>query len=886
MADSLHAPDQHLANAGYLSPRTLAGTLDSYNDAVPATRRSPSLLAPSPMGSFVSKAKTILRGKRNSLQTTSPDFSSELPKTRRVASHYQTLSASRPAPQRQATAPLPSRRLTKSKSPRPPLSKSGSSYVISSPIMSNAEANYKYCELIDTADMAARASQYLSPRQDLVRSPTPSRHSDSEPRESVSTRRFPSSQSINRTTAVEHIDSPTENVRATVSKGSRPKSDVFPLSATASSTRSRLDTDPSDGAFDGHQSSRESLSDSHAPFEYDDPIPAESVTIHGLGFGVSETMLAISHAGMLHDSSSSGLDDTSVGSDHGLGDMFSDAIGEEDCESNAGCSCTLAWLGVGTEGRDEGVKPRNDYSSDVLDQYLAFGEDTLTFSMRARGGESPTVTGGSRAAEIPPNTFRRVATSSNRPMRMAQCLEVMAVGGPGALLTPWRAQLDPTCNFTMQSVNAQRRVQIIPNNTQVTEQSAIIDMSLCPISPNPIAPLRIAKPTMTRSRSKTMLATPVSIPPPTPVRRPNTSHAAHDSIASSLWEPVSTPPTPSSDTHAIASSSRTPSAETSTKTRRNTRDMYLESQVAYLVRAARAGSNARGRGYRVPKPYKSLEPVRSLGRAEDEENSTEWIVVSPTQAGPSHTIPRSPAQRVLVKGNRPFSKQERPGSGMTKSPSVGNGMVKSPSTRSGMVKSPSVRSGLAKSGQRRGLSASQSRTTLHASPSQSRLGMRTSPSYGARLPTSSSTRSLPGSPKVVVPTKTSRHPSRPQRSGVRATKAERRRPGFWDTAEKENLPAEVPNENQKDETYAPVESSLQNRTVNALCLDLSPGSDSYQTACSHTPNVSAPVSPRRRKQSECDSSKVMGGSPMALRVPGAPIVPPRSPARPRTYNRI
>ncbi|KAG8679014.1 hypothetical protein FRC09_019330, partial [Ceratobasidium sp. 395] len=201
----LHAPVPPFhTNPGYLSPRTLAGTLDSWNDAVPSTRRSPS---PTGVGSFVNKAKAMLRGKRNSLQATSADFPAELSKARRAASHYQTYSA-RPTPQRQATAPLPTRRLTKTRSPRPNL-KNVATYSISSPIMSNAEATYKYCELIDPAELTARASQFLAPRETLVRSPSPSHYSDLESKP-VSSRRFASSHSVDRTSADEHSDSATE----------------------------------------------------------------------------------------------------------------------------------------------------------------------------------------------------------------------------------------------------------------------------------------------------------------------------------------------------------------------------------------------------------------------------------------------------------------------------------------------------------------------------------------------------------------------------------------------------------------------------------------------------------------------------------------------------
>ncbi|KAG8749070.1 hypothetical protein FRC12_013582 [Ceratobasidium sp. 428] len=848
----------------------------------------------------------MLRGKRNSLQATSADFPAELSKARRAASHYQTYSA-RPTPQRQATAPLPTRRLTKTRSPRPNL-KNVATYSISSPIMSNAEATYKYCELIDPAELTARASQFLAPRESLVRSPSPSHYSDLESKP-VSSRRFASSHSVDRTSADEHSDSATETPHtyhgATLGRGFRPKSDVFPLSITESSVRSQVETGCSTGTlatFSGYES-RETFSDSHAPFEYDDPTPAESqnianmFTIQGLGFGVSETMMAISNAGMLHNSTSYGLNEAAIrGSIPNLGDMFSDATSEEDEAelvqgNDAGYSAALAWLGLAGDstilGRDQVSRPLHTHTSDILDAYLGFGEDAPNLPSCTRERCGPP------AATIRP-PVPEAAGGSSRPIGMAQCLELMTAGRFEHLLTPWRARLDLTCNFVLLSTDGRRSVQVVEDNHPVAEQSGIVGTILDPVSPNPVVHSR-----MPRSRSKTLLAAPVSIRPSAPIRRSNSSHAGQITspgrLSPGVWKLVSGSSTsnllPTLDSHSVASSSRTPdirvtteptTAQSDAKKRRNTRDMYLESQVAYMMKGSRGtGGSSRGR-YRAPVPHKSLEPPRSLkridtenlSRAEDEENSAEWIAVSPTQAGPSHPLPKSTAQRSLYappKGSRPSAR-----------------MTKSPSARSGMVKSPSVRSGLAKSGQRRGLSASQSRTSLHASPSQSRIGARNcmygSPPRGGRFPKSPSTRSLPRSPENVPGDR-----SRPPRSGARPSKAERRRPGFWDGAGKENVPAATSNEKHKDVDRP--ESPLRGAPANALCLDLqSPGSDDYQTACSHTPSVSAPVSPRRRKQGESDmmcapAKTLVVGSPTALR-PSAPIVPPRSPARPRTYNRI
>ncbi|KAG8702731.1 hypothetical protein FRC08_003280, partial [Ceratobasidium sp. 394] len=445
----VHPNYGHPGNAGYLSPRTLAGTLDSWNDAIPSGRRSPSPISPSTMGSFVNKAKAMLRGKRNSVQATPSDFASGKLDTRRITSHYQTLST-RPPPQRQATAPLPSRRLTKSKPPRPALKQNDGSYAISSPITSNTEATYKYCELIDTADMAARASQFLGPREHLARSPSPSQHSDVEP-QGLPTRRFASSESVNRRSAAQDTDSQDT---ATV-YGFRPRSDLFPLSVAASSSGSRVETiglkDRVLATFNGYES-HESLTECHAPFEYDSltlPELRDSATIQEPGLRVSETIRAISNAGMLDGSGSWSLNEPVADPGQKLENVF--ATDEGNYEGEAGYPLTPAWLGTDVGGR-----------SSIL-------------------GATP-------------DTSRRTARGSSRPVWMARCLELMAAGGPEALLTPWRAQLDPTCRFTLQSVNERRDVDIVTNNGPASAQSAIVDTRFPRFRPAPIEPSRTTKP--------------------------------------------------------------------------------------------------------------------------------------------------------------------------------------------------------------------------------------------------------------------------------------------------------------------------------------------------------------------------------------------------------
>ncbi|QRV94085.1 enhancer of polycomb-like protein 1 [Ceratobasidium sp. AG-Ba] len=759
----------HGGGAAYLSPKMLATTID----LPPATmRRSPSPMSPSGMGSFVTKAKAILKGRRSSVQVTASDsFGSGKLAAHRTQSHYQTHSA-RPTPHRQATAPLPS---TSKSLRRPALKRSDGSYSISNPISSNIEATYKYCELIDTADMAARVTRPSSPRESTGRSSSPSTRSD------VDGPIGPNGSS--RSAHQSASDSQHATRDATITKGSRPKSDVFPLSATESTIRSR--SNPPKGiknrvlaAFDGYQNhSRETLLDPHAPFDLHCATPFDNPTCssikHGLGLGISDTVMALRNAGMLYP------EDTA----HRLGDMFSDALdmGQE-TESNV-----LAWLGLDsctclarrTEDGDHG--DRNGHSTEIVDEYLGFGEDALSFSMRA----------------------------GRRPMGIARGLESVTAGGAELLLTDWRARLDASCNFALCLVNAQTRVNIIANDVSTPGQSVV----------GPIQPLHTTKSALPRSRSKTL---PSAHAPPRPTVW----------IPPNLWDPVSAPTTPSfsNSPYCIASGSRTPSVKAEQgKRRRNTRDMFFESQVSHMLKVSRST--------RRPLPCR-LEIIEVDA---EEENSPDWIVVAP---GPSR-FPRSPGRRNLrvstSENSRPSAKEQHSGTGMSKSHSARSGLNKSGSRQHGIskspsgsgiriAKSPSVRSGLAKS------KPGPSRRTKR-SPSR----VRGSSHSKARLPASSSTRSLPGNSKNGT--------ANTPHSRARSNKSERRQ-----GPEKENMPTQV--------------QTNEDPTMLRVCVTPTPH-------CSRT---------------EADALSMQGKVPVTEVVNGrrlpAPIVPPRSPARPRTYSRI
>ncbi|KAG9104377.1 hypothetical protein FRC06_003184 [Ceratobasidium sp. 370] len=93
--------------------------------------------------------------------------------------------------------------------------------------------------------------------------------------------------------------------------------------------------------------SYESLTECHAPFEYDCPTPTEpqdltrTLIVQEPGFGVSETMRAINSARMLDDPGTYGLnEDPITGLDQKLGDLLATDEGDYETEQEALYSVT------------------------------------------------------------------------------------------------------------------------------------------------------------------------------------------------------------------------------------------------------------------------------------------------------------------------------------------------------------------------------------------------------------------------------------------------------------------------------------------------------------------------------------------------------------------
>ncbi|KAF8608893.1 hypothetical protein BDV93DRAFT_602772 [Ceratobasidium sp. AG-I] len=943
-----HAPvstqhQRHASSAGYLAPITPIGTLDTWNAATGNMHMSPSPLSPSSMGSLVNRAKTILRGKRNSYQVSStPNVASGKPDVYRAQTYQQPIP--KPVPRRQATAPLLSQQATKSGPSRATLKKSGGPIQISQPVL--ITSTMALGDNLTSRDSWRPRSVCISTDSSTFgKRPTPPSPSKSDV-QGVRIRHtsLPRPQSCASFSGYAHP--PSETLRAIHEAGMlvNSQSGRIPRAMSISTTLSRddvgLNVDLKAGArakFGGYDSTG-SL-DTRSPLECDSPFPSRkpsadctgSGILPGDGLEVPDTMLTINDAGMLHDSGASGLEgETTMSFDETLKRMFSDHIDDLDCETDSASGSVtsppgLAYISLDATSylagyaKDRGTRDQPDSSHDIVDEYLGFGEDTLLFSIRTRGQEGPpSIEGGMPVSHTECGTLARTQLFPHRPMAMLQCLEHMDPPNPETLLTPWRSQLGSLSEFGLKQLDVRRKVEVIANEVVMPAQGAEIE-TFVPSLPIPTItePLRIDK---ASSRSNTPVG--ASMPPEIPSRSPrrpspspvlrSVSLPSSSSIPAELWESYSGPSSPTTLTHsigshALASTSRAPvapsrdAAPTAARKHRNTRELFIESQVSHIVRGTRGVAAVGARTHRrkhsrigATEKGKKAEKLEAVDVKEDEENSSEWIVVSHLLSHPSGALPKSHARRALYASP---SKADQLAARAVPS-SQRAGMKKSPSAR-GMVKSPSVRSGLSKSGSRQGLRASQSRSTLHASQSRNGILARAHGSPPrSRLPASSSGRSLPDSSKAAT-RGTPGSPQRPQRSRARP-RAERRRPGFWDMGQKENLPASADGD---EDWVSGVDTPIRSGSATPLKANFersglsSPGPFCVETphdgwavrSCgpSGRPPLSVPLSPRKRSQDDADPTRASAktffseviNSNLAARRLGTPSVPPKNPAR-------
>lgn len=930
-----HAPvsaqhGRHPSSAGFLSPITPISTLDTWSDATGNIRLSPTPLSPISMGLFVNKAKAMLRGKRNSYQAPSTvDLASGKADVYRT--HTSQQSVPRPAPRRQVTAPLLSRQSTKSGPSRATLKKSGGPIQISQPVLITSTMvlgnNLTSRESWRPRSVCMPSDPPVLGKYSTPPSPAKSDAQDARVRHPT----LPRPQSC--TSISGFTQPPSDTLRAIHEAGmlACSQSDKFPRSMTASTVVSRDDLDLSAGlkagvsaTFRGYDSAGSFDARSHS--EYESPPPSRkpsadctnALGLRGVGFGVSETMMALSDAGMLHDSGAYDLEaNSTVDFNDALGRMFSGHSDESSSEAGSACCSSisgLACLGLdaytypagSTKGRETHGRP-ND-SHDIVDEYLDFGEDTLLFSTRAQEQEGSVHT--ESGSPTPPQVAPDTSLPTHRAMAMVQCLEYMDPAKPETFLTPWRSQLGSLSEFRPRQLEGRRKVVVVAGEVIMSAQGASIE-TFIPHLPVPTItePLRIEKSSPAQSRSRTPVG--ASTPPEVPLRsprRPSPSPVLQalslsPSIPAELWEPYSESPTPNTLTHSVgsyalassnpstvASTSRTPTppaptaptqgtaVATAARKRRNTREMFIESQVSHIVKGTRGMASVGTRKHSHTRTSGKGKQVAKLEvLAVNEENSSEWIVVGHLSSHPSAALPKSSTRRALYAP----PKAKQPAARGVSSPQRA-GMKKSPSVRGGMVKSPSVRSGLSKSGSRQGLRASQSRSTLHASQSRNGILGRShgSPPRGSRLPTSSSTRSLPGNANGG----TLGSPQRPHRSRARP-RAERRRPGFWDMGQKENLPAGGDGD---EDWVSGVDTPIRSGSATPHKANFE---RSEVTNPATRQQLNASQSPRKRSQDCADPTRVpvseMLNGNLGARCSPLPSLPPKNPARGlKALNRI
>lgn len=739
---------------------------------------------------------------------------------------------------------------------------------------------------------------------------------------------------------------PSDTLRAIHEAGmlSSSQSDRIPYATSSSTILSQDDLDLKVGLkagvhakFGGHHSTG-SL-DIRSPLKCDS-FPRSHEPSADCGDLV--TMSVIGDAGKLHDPGSWGLEgDTTTSLDETMRRMFSDPLDGLDCGTDSASGNAVSPPGLAYFSLDatnslagcasyRGARDQVDSSHDIVDEYLDFGEDTLLFSIRAREREGSAST--EEVMFVPQagcDPLARTSLFPHRPMAMLQCLEYMSPPNPKTSLTPWRSQLDSMSEFELKQLEGQGKVEVIANEVVMPAQSAFIEPFVAFLPVPPITePLHIGK-ACSRPNTPAGTSTPPDIPlrssrrpSPSPVLQ-SVSLPSSSSIPAELWEPYSGPSSPTRLTHSVgshalaspdpfmmASSSRDPDipsceiVATAARKRRNTREMFVESQMSHIAKGTRVVIAVGARTHRkkhsrtrAAEKGKKAEKLEVVDMKENEENSSDWIVVGDLSTRPSGVLPKSHTRRAL------YASPSMAGqlAARTALSPQRNEMKKLPSRRSGMVKSPSARSGLSKSGSRQGLRASQSRSTLHASQSRSGhaiLGrVNGSPPRGSRLPTSSSTRSLPGGTKVTK-RGTPGSSQRPQRSRARP-RAERRRPGFWDMGQKENLPVAADGD---EDWVSGLDTPVRSGSATPLKANFersglsSPGScvetphDGWVTR-SHGPGSRSPLnisqSPRKGTRDHVDPTCASANtlvsdvknSSLAARRLATPSVPPKNPAR-------
>jgi hypothetical protein len=627
----------------------------------------------------------------------------------------------------------------------------------------------------------------------------------------------------------------------------------------------------------------------HAPFEYTMPSRTSSRSLEGLDLGASETMLAISEAGLLHNRDACVAEGEVAILLGALANMFAYIDDDGDGETQ-----TLHGSNLGRPFRpciDIGIHPMcstADGSHDIIDECPDSGRVTPFFPLPTqRQDEFPPAHGLPMSKGIS-NTLNQIAKFSRRPITMRQLLKDMDTSLLEYLLTP-QSHLQPQLGrdlpwFETKTLKGQQGVEIVTNDACAVELDVVVEAVVANTQlATTSESFRNEELANTGSGSRTLLTTSSSVRPAIPVRSAHRPIVKHElrGVPTSVSTPGPSTPDPlafSGDSTAASEVENIP--ESHDTLARNARAMFVESQAAHVVEAPHAKELLRlSKHRRKSRSHSHISKTKSrptkrvtgtivdgLARVDDEGN--EWIVV-----------PSFSARSLLL--SRRHSKSIR--KSLYASPSLvsytrssrRSGIIR-PSARVGMIKSPPIRSGLTSLASKHGSRASQSRKTSHSHYGMLSQGSRVNDRTPSRAYMSSSlpsTRSLPENPKGKLVAAATGCPQRPPRSHARPRPEHRLK--SVDLSGKESLSA------ARDESSLPLGGPCTRPTTPFEAAVCNPNhSDLPSSRNTEVSDCRSSLSLCKRYSDEEDTliAGVAGGNVPTRRSPPI-IVPPRNPAR-------
>ncbi|CEL58816.1 hypothetical protein RSOLAG1IB_08845 [Rhizoctonia solani AG-1 IB] len=580
------------------------------------------------------------------------------------------------------------------------------------------------------------------------------------------------------------------------------------------------------------------------PSEYDG-ICSSPRMIDGLELGVSDTMEAISEAGLLESSESEVLQEDAERLREALANMFPMVnVQTEDATSHANKSHDTA---------DSPLYPLHVQERDEFGQLQPTPESASELMLS---------TNAIHSLWVPQDSWQPHLWS-----RSLYQLDVQSSGGP-------------------------QQVEISSNGSCSPELSVMIELAAA-LSRPILKPLHIES-----VAPRNMLQVPSSAPPRVPARspsRPNLAQRAHSSPVTSTLQTTNLRVPSRPRTPDLAPSACTLSRQASGSSAKAARsrkaawslsivaqsDQFANpppgpkpSRVNSLLHRGKSQSRlarmtGRSKSVKRPTPADISKPIKI-------EKSEDWIVISP----PSRTL--HPQRKQLRTSIR------RSVYAQSSVSSRRSGMSRSASMRSGIVKSPSIRSGLTNLSTKPGLRASQSRSALHTrtraglymhgvNPKLSKANLD-----GKLLRASASTRSLPDVSKENS-VLSAEVPNRPPRSPARLHPESQLGP----IIDKENRPApRTEGASPIDFTASPIEFTLQLTAPFEAAIDRRFARSNFTVTPPPTPGLHRSRTTKTRPSGMSRKQELMEVHALAAGINGTSLrrsptiaVPPRNPAR-------